>query len=116
MSGSAHVLAGKDKCGDRRGRPQFQLRVVATKNAVLLGISGGVCVRLQETRQELGSVPSVPAFPAFLQNSYLKHVEDQCANTANGCADGHMDDYSATQQCSGVTDLQGSPYWTVDDQ
>ena len=50
------------------------------------------------------------------QNAYLKHVEDQCANTAQGCADGHMDDYSAAQQCSGVTDLPGSPYWTVDDQ
>ncbi len=52
------------------------------------------------------------------QNAYLKHVADQCANTSQGCADGHMDNYSSTQACSGraVGDLPGSPYWTVDDQ
>lgn len=50
------------------------------------------------------------------QNSYLKHVADQCANTTQGCADGHMDNFNSTPACSGVGDLPGSPYWTVDDQ
>lgn len=48
-------------------------------------------------------------------NAYLKHVADACANTAVGCLDGHMDDYNSTQACSGINDLPGSPFWTVDD-
>ena len=49
-------------------------------------------------------------------NRYMKHIEDRCANTAQGCADGHIDNYSSTQLCSGslVGDLPGSPLWTVD--
>ena len=47
-------------------------------------------------------------------NSYLKHIRDRCLL----CSDGHVDNYSSTQACSGraVGDLPGSPYWTVDDQ
>jgi len=51
------------------------------------------------------------------QNSYLKHVLDQCSSDPKkGCGDGHVDDFSSTQQCSGLGDLPGSPYWSVDDQ
>jgi hypothetical protein len=51
------------------------------------------------------------------QTSYHKHVEDQCPNTAQGCADHHMDNYSSAQGCTGrdVGDLPGTPYWTIDD-
>ncbi|HKO04522.1 MAG TPA: hypothetical protein VJW51_07220 [Candidatus Acidoferrales bacterium] len=49
-------------------------------------------------------------------DAYLKHVADQCANTAQGCLDGHMDNYNSSQACSwrAFNDLPGSPYWTVD--
>lgn len=51
-------------------------------------------------------------------NAFIKHIEDQCANTTDGCADGHVDNYSSSQACSAraVGDLPGSPYWTADDQ
>jgi hypothetical protein len=47
-------------------------------------------------------------------NAYLKYVWDRCPL----CSDGHVDNYSSLQACSGraVGDLPGSPYWTVDDQ
>ncbi len=53
---------------------------------------------------------------AYNQNSYKKHVNDRCAGTAAGCLDGHMDNYSSSQACSGraVNDLPFSPLWTVD--
>jgi len=48
--------------------------------------------------------------------SFIKHIEDRCANTAQGCADGHVDNFYSGQTCFGVGDLPGSPYWTADTQ
>lgn len=50
------------------------------------------------------------------QNAYLKHILDASANTPQGCADGHVDDFNAGPVCAGLTDLPGTPFWTVDDQ
>ena len=50
--------------------------------------------------------------------AFLKHVLDRCAGTAQGCADGHVDNYNGSPWCSGASigDLPGSPYWTADTQ
>jgi hypothetical protein len=50
-------------------------------------------------------------------NRYMKHIEDRCAGTAQGCLDGHIDNYSSAQGCSPKAvgyDLPLSPLWTVD--
>jgi hypothetical protein len=85
-------------------------------------LTGGDSTATNPGPQILGSqyncADHMPLVNGTNVNSFIKHIEDQCSNTAAGCADGHVDDYSSSQACSAnaVGDLPGSPYWTADDQ